>query len=64
MWKESETSIEDKIRINFEMKFPKEGECVMPYLEIGKVIEMKSFCTIIRCDDLILRYNGWCLWVN
>ena len=46
------------------MKFPKEGGYVMPYLEIGKVIEMKSFCTIIRCDDLIQKYNVQCPWVN
>ena len=34
---ENETKIEYKL--NFEMKFPNEGEYVIPYLNIGKVIE-------------------------
>ena len=63
MWKESETSIEYKIKINFETKFPEEGEYVMPHLRDEKSNWMKSLC-IYRNHDLILIYHGWCLFVN
>ena len=38
MWRENETSIEYTIKINFETKFPKEGEYVMPHLGISKAL--------------------------